>query len=78
MSGGRKEPGERRKYLSYLLRLWQVDTGVEGAGGSGMAWRGSLECSLSGERQGFASLDELLEFLYRQTGAMADADGKQS
>ena len=56
------------RYLSYLLRLWQT--------GSQPAWRASLE-SLTGERQGFADLEELFAFLKSQTGveqAAADDD----
>ena len=48
---------ERRRYVSYLLRLWQ--TQQEGA----LIWRASLESSATGERQGFASLAELCAFL---------------
>ena len=47
------------RYLSYLLRLWQT--------GSQPTWRASLE-SLTGERQGFAGLEELFAFLRSQTG----------
>jgi len=51
---------ERRDYLSYLLRLWRV--GKENA-----VWRASLESPHTGERIGFASLDELFAFLRQQT-----------
>jgi len=44
-------------YLSYLLRLWL-------AGGNDPAeWRAALIDPLTGERRGFASLDELTTFL---------------
>jgi hypothetical protein len=43
----------KRRYLSYLLRLWQARAE------EGMAWRVSLESARSGERQGFASSDDL-------------------
>jgi len=59
---------EKQGYLAYLLRLWQVK--VHGK----TTWRASLESSLTGERLGFASLDELFAYLQRQTGAMSDAD----
>jgi hypothetical protein len=76
MGGGLKKPGEQPAYLSYLLRLWQVDT--EGVGQvSATVWRASLESSLTGKRQGFADLDELFEFLQRQTGAVADVNEEQ-
>jgi len=48
---------ERRRYVSYLLRLWQIKSGGE------LAWRASLESALTGKRKGFASLDDLFEFL---------------
>ena len=47
----------RRRYTAYLLRLWQVRCE------RGLAWRASLESARSGERRGFASLDELFDFL---------------
>jgi hypothetical protein len=45
--------------------LWQVKTAKK------TTWRASLESSLSGERQGFASLDDLFEFLRRETDALS-------
>jgi hypothetical protein len=48
---------ERRRYVSYLLRLWQIKSGGE------LAWRASLESALTGKQKGFASLDDLFEFL---------------
>ena len=48
---------KRRAYVSYLLRLWQTGD-VEKA-----TWRASLEDPLTGERQGFASLEMLVAFL---------------
>ena len=58
--------------MSYLLRLWQVSCG------EGLAWRASLESARTGERHGFASLDELSDFLRqpREEGeVMNDAVG---
>jgi hypothetical protein len=47
-------------YLSYLLRLWL-------AGDSSQPqWRLSLEDPRTGERQGFNTLEELVEFLKRK------------
>jgi len=45
------------KYLSYLLRLWQV----EGEGGSG--WRASLQNPRTAERLNFANMEELIGYL---------------
>jgi hypothetical protein len=52
---------EQRRYMSYLLRLWQTSSGDE------LVWQASLESSQTGERQGFTSLDALFDFLRGQT-----------
>ena len=52
---------ERERYMSYLLRLWQTTSGNK------VVWRASLENSQTGERQGFANLDALLNYLRQQT-----------
>jgi hypothetical protein len=74
MGGGSEEPRRQPGYLSYLLRLWQVDTERLGSQAGGTVWRASLESSLTGKRQGFADLDDLFEFLHHQMAAMADTD----
>jgi len=73
MDPSSQQPG----YLSYLLRLWQVDAAEVRARVSGSAWRGSLESPSTGERQGFASLDEIIGFLHGQMIAAARAQGEQ-
>ena len=89
-SGGRLGDGEgivlgkQSGYKSYLLRLWQDDSGdmlcsreeapVDHREDKA-TWRASLERSLTGQKQGFASLDDLFTFLRRQTGAVSDAEG---
>ena len=55
-------------YLAYLLRLWRM----QGDGAAG--WRASLMTPASGERHGFANLDDLFLFLRRQTGAGSEGD----
>jgi hypothetical protein len=77
MGGGLEEPREQPGYLSYLLRLWQVDTERGSPQGGGTVWRASLESSLTGRRPGFASLDELFEFLHHQTSTETDVDNEQ-
>jgi len=62
---------EGRRYISYLLRLWQVQ------GQEGLVWRASLEHASTGERRGFASLAELLAFLEEET-APVDEDKPRS
>ena len=61
---------EQPDYLSYLLRLWRVSE-------EKAAWRASLESSHTGERQGFASLDDLFDFLQKQIGAVPDANADE-
>ena len=63
---------EQRRYISYLLRLWQIRSGGE------LVWRASLESPHTGERKGFASLDDLFDFLRGQIGAVSDASGDKS
>ena len=53
--------GEQRRYASYLLRLWQVQSQGE------LVWRASLEQSSTGERRAFASLTALYAFLGQMT-----------
>ncbi len=51
------DPHKGVTYQSYLLRLWRVDQS-----GSGN-WRASLEDPRTGERVGFANLEDLFVFL---------------
>jgi hypothetical protein len=48
-------------YHSFLLRLWLADDDGK------PAWRASLERPLTGERKGFANLDELSLYLEQLT-----------
>jgi hypothetical protein len=57
---------DRRRYLSYLLRLWQTDDGET------QVWRASLDSPGTRERQGFASLEELFSFLEGQTRSQSE------
>ena len=78
--------GKQSGYQSYLLRLWPEnndkrlcsrDEAPLGRKEDKAVWRASLESSLTGEKQSFASLDGLLTFLRRQTGMVSDAkDGE--
>jgi hypothetical protein len=61
---------EKRRYLSYLLRLWQ-DSGGDLPGDEPAPWRASLEIPQSGDRLGFASLADLFAFLENKTGPPA-------
>jgi len=79
---GGESARDRPDYLSYLLRLWRVSGGEDHSGEKETVWRASLESSYTGERIGFASLEELSEFLQRQTGVASemniDRDGTES
>ncbi len=54
---------QARDYKSYLLRLWR--NGSTNSTG----WRASVEDARTGERFGFASLEELFAFLMQLVGA---------
>ena len=56
---------EQRGYISYLLRLWSTESGGKAL------WRASLESAKTGERRGFAGLDDLVAFLQEQTAVPA-------
>ena len=69
---------EQAVYLSYLLRLWRVDVGAAGDLSLAYIWRVSIESALTGERRGFASLDDLFVFLLRQTGSTKCEDVQEN
>jgi hypothetical protein len=46
-------------YVAYLLRIWR-----EGKGRT--PWRASLQSPHTGEQMGFATVDDLFDFLKRQ------------
>jgi hypothetical protein len=52
---------EQRRYLAYMLRLWEVSSDGK------LDWRASLESPHTGERHGFADLEALLAFLEEKT-----------
>jgi hypothetical protein len=72
MAHEKRGDGEARDYIAYLLRLWR-----ETSGGPDR-WRASLQDPHSGKRVGFASPEELFEFLHRQVVAATDSDEKQN
>jgi hypothetical protein len=55
-------------YLSYLLRLWQVEIRTE------PVWHASLEDPHTGERKGFADLQSLFAFLEAEMANRVKAD----
>jgi hypothetical protein len=58
--------------LSYLLRLWPAGAAHQ------QVWRASLEDVQSGERRGFANLEQLFVFLMEQTEHSGQAADPQS
>ena len=63
MDAERIHMAKQPRYLSYLLRLWQTSDGGE------QVWRASLESPGTGLRQGFASVQDLFDFLLDQIEA---------
>ena len=69
---------ERPDYLSYLLRVWRANGSEEGQrGGARPAWRASLESPHTRRRRSFGSLDEMVEYLRRET-EIADGETSES
>jgi len=66
------ETTDQPDYLSYLLRLWWEGGEGEASGAKGRVWRASLESPHTGERKGFASLEDVFEFLREQTRAASE------
>lgn len=56
------------QYRSYLLRIWRADT-------LDRCWRASLEDPRTGERVGFASLEQLFAYLMDQVDGDAKGGG---
>jgi hypothetical protein len=63
-------PNESSPYRAYLLRLWRADS--ENARPA--EWRASLEDPRTGERLGFASLEQLFAFLIVLTERGSEAE----
>lgn len=59
----------RRRYLAYLLRLWQAQEE------QGPTWRASLERADTAERHSFADLKALFTFLEEETGGSSRREG---
>jgi hypothetical protein len=58
--------------LSYLLRLWPTDAAGQ------PVWRASLENVQTGDRLGFANLEQLFVFLMQQTEHDREAPNAES
>ena len=55
-------PPEKPIYQVYLLRLWSANVSRTGLS----SWRASLENPHTGERLGFANLEQLFTYLMQQ------------
>lgn len=62
MDGPSTDADELATYRSYLLRLWREDQASE-------PWRASLQSAATGERQGFANLDTLFDYIRREAAS---------
>jgi hypothetical protein len=60
VSKGSAVSEEGPRYLAFMLRMWQATSDGR------LVWRASLESPHTGERQGFANLHALYEFLERR------------
>lgn len=55
---GKPSSAERPRHITFLLRLWCVDeTGRSN-------WRAALEMPETGQRLGFATLEQLIVYLF--------------
>jgi hypothetical protein len=57
LEGNERMSESQSNYVSYLLRLWQVNSAGQ------PVWRASLEDTRTGERHGFADPASLFAFL---------------
>lgn len=56
--------------MSYLLRMWRDSSAGASSGEENKpAWRASVVSTLTGKRRGFASLEDLFDFLRRHERA---------
>lgn len=57
-------------YHAYLLRIWRE--------AEGMPWRATLQNPHTGEQEGFASVDQLIDFIRNKTeGQESSAESSQ-
>lgn len=70
-----KETYGNLKYISYMLRMWQVGRGGDPKSPTAELWRASLQDPLSGKRLVFANLKELFIFLENEVGLGPETAG---
>jgi hypothetical protein len=62
-----KDGRTQKGYLSYLLRMWQESSDAGAGLWKEVPWRASLQSPGTGDLVGFASLDDLFDFLRVQS-----------
>lgn len=75
MGPGPRSTARQEEYLSYLLRLWQESSDEPVELEEAPVWRASLTSPTTGERLGFATIDELFGYLQMQMGRVPGTDG---
>ena len=73
-----EDTGEYRDYISYLLRMWQESSDEELSPPKEATWRATLQSPRTGDRVGFANLDDLFDFLRSQAGLEPATDNGQN
>lgn len=73
-----EDAGKQGDYVAYLLRMWRDSDDEEPPCPQQTAWRATLQSPHSGDRVGFANLDDLFDFLRGQTGSKPEADCVQN
>jgi hypothetical protein len=58
-----KETRNEKDYVAYMLRMWRDRSDTRATPLKKAPWRASLQSPRSGETIGFASLDDLFDFL---------------
>jgi len=58
--------GEKVRYFSYLLRIWQISEDARTTSPKESLWRVSLECTQTRKHRMFKSLEEAFYFLLDQ------------
>jgi hypothetical protein len=77
LTGGRYAGGmnnDRNRYFTFLLRLWTENSGAGGAA----CWRATLEDGRSGEKVGFANLEQLFTHLMQLTEGPGKSPSQES
>jgi hypothetical protein len=76
-----RETWKQKDYVSYMLRMWRDRSDEAPSPSKEVPWRASLQSPHTGEIVGFASLDDLVNYLRARVGGMQetvrDVSGEQ-